>query len=182
MDSLSRPSTKASPPTSRTRSAGVALGVLVDAGVDGAGVKALRQALEAEGANLYVIAPTGGTVAGRRGLVPVDRTVLTTQSVEYDALVVAGGASAATVGADPYTAVNLGEAFRHHKVVAAWGEGQTVLEACAITAESDGVVLGDWFTDKADAAFADAAFADRLVEAMGWHRHWDRPPSSDGGG
>jgi hypothetical protein len=22
---------------------------------------------------------------------------------------------------------------------------------------------------------ADAGFADRLVEAMGWHRHWDRP-------
>jgi len=148
--------------------AGRVVGVLVDAGVDGAGVKALRQALDAEGASLYVIAPTGGTVTGGRGRLAVDRTVLTTQSVEYDALVVAGGSSAATVGANPYTAVNLGEAFRHHKVVAAWGEGRAVLEACAITADSPGVVVGESAT---------AAFAARLIEAMGWHRHWDRSPS-----
>jgi len=96
---------------------------------------------------------------------PVDRTGLTTQSVEYDALVVAGGSSAEAVGADPYTAVNLGEAFRHHKVLAAWGEGIAVLEASAIGADTPGVVTGD---------AADAGFGRRLVEAMGWHRHWDR--------
>ena len=61
----------------------------------------------------------GGSVKAKRGSLAVDRTVLTTQSVEYDALVVAGGASAALVGADPYAAVNLGEAFRHHKPLAA---------------------------------------------------------------
>jgi len=148
---------------------GRTVGVLVDAGVDDAGVDALRQALDDAGANLYVIAPRGGTVAGSSGPVPVDRTVLTTQSVEYDALVVAGGASAAAVGADPYTAVNLGEAFRHHKPVAAWGEGRAVLEACGIDAEAPGVVVGD---------NADAGFAGRLVEAMGLHRHWDRVPTA----
>ncbi len=100
---------------------------------------------------------------------PVDRTVLTTQSVEYDALVVAGGSSALALGADPYTAVNLGEAYRHHKVVAAWGEGRAVLEACGIPADSPGVVVGER---------VDAAFAGRLVESIGWHRHWDRPPSA----
>jgi len=127
----------------------------------------LRQALGAEGANLYVVAPTGGTVPGAGGPLPVDRTILTTQSVEYDALVVAGGDSAAVLGTDPYTAVNLGEAFRHHKVLAAWGEGQAVLEACGITDGLAGIVFGD---------AADDAFADRLVEAMGWHRHWERLP------
>ena len=141
--------------------------MLVGPGVDDAGVTALREALGAEGANLYVIAPTGGSVAGARQPLPVDRTVLTTQSVEYDALVVAGGASAADVGADPYTAVNLGEAYRHHKVVAAWGEGEAVLESCGLTSDLPGVVMGN---------SVDADFADQLVEAMGWHRHWDRPP------
>jgi len=144
---------------------GRVVGVLVGPGVDDAGVTALREALGAEGANLYVIAPTGGTVAGAGGPLPVDRTVLTTQSVEYDALVVAGGSSAAVLGTDPYTAVNLGEAFRHHKVVAAWGQGQAVLAACGIDDGMAGVVTGDG---------ADAEFAARLVEAMGWHRHWDR--------
>ncbi|MDQ6727643.1 MAG: DJ-1/PfpI family protein [Actinomycetota bacterium] len=137
--------------------------------MDGGGIAALREALGAEGANLYVIAPTGGSVAGADGPVPVDRTVLTTQSVEYDALVVAGGGSAMSVGADPYTAVNLGEAFRHHKVVAAWGEGVAVLEACGITAGGPGVVTGD---------AVDGGFTAALVEAMGWHRHWDRQPAA----
>jgi len=146
---------------------GRVVGVLVGPGVDDAGVESLRQALGAEGANLYVVAPTGGTVDGAGGPLPVDRTVLTTQSVEYDALVVAGGDSAAVLGTDPYTAVNLGEAFRHHKVLAAWGEGQAVLEACGITDGTAGIVFGD---------AADDDFADRLVEAMGWHRHWERPP------
>jgi len=100
---------------------------------------------------------------------PVDRTVLTTQSVEYDALVVAGGASAAVIGTDPYTAVNLGEAYRHHKVVAAWGEGATVLASCGITDDLPGVVVGDTVV---------RSFAADLVEAIGMHRHWDRLPMS----
>ena len=146
--------------------AGRVVGVLVGPGVDDRGVKALRRALDAEGATLYVIAPTGGAIAGAGGPLPVDRTTLTTQSVEYDALVVAGGAAAAALATDPYTAVNLAEAFRHHKVLAGWGEGLAVLEAHGMNAETPGIVGG---------RKADAGFAGRLVEAMGWHRHWDRP-------
>ena len=145
--------------------AGRVVGVLTAEGVDGAGVTGLRDALGSLGASLYVIAPTAGAVAGQDGPLPVDRTVLTTQSVEYDALVVAGGGSAAIVGADPYTAVNLGEAYRHHKTVAAWGEGEDVLVACGIDTGAPGVVV---------ATTADAAFAEQLAGAMGWHRHWDR--------
>ncbi len=141
------------------------VGVLVADGVDDAGVKALRSALGAEGANLYVIAPRGGSVEGVTGPLAVDRTVLTTQSVEYDALVVAGGPSADVVGRDPYTAVNLGEAYRHHKPVAAWGSGQDVLVKAGIDLGAPGVVVADG---------GEAAFAGALVEAMGWHRHWDR--------
>jgi len=158
---LSQAPLEAGPITGRT------VGVLAGPGVDDAGVSALRDALGAAGANLYVIAPTGGTVAGAGGPVTVDRTILTTQSVEYDALVLAGGASAAVLGRDPYTAVNLGEAFRHYKVIGAWGEGRAVLEAFGITADMAGIVAGD---------SADAGFNTRLVEAIGWHRHWDRLP------
>ncbi len=146
---------------------GRTVGVLAGDGVDTAGVETLRTILGAAGATLYVIAPRAGTVDGDGGPLPVDRTVLTTQSVEYDALVVAGGASAAVVGAEPYTAVNLGEAFRHHKTIAAWGEGALVLERCGTTA-GPGVVVADR---------AGADFADQVVEAMGWHRHWDRLPA-----
>lgn len=85
--------------------------------------------------------------------------------MEYDALVVAGGASAEAVAGDPYTAVNLGEANRHHKTLAGWGEGRAVLERAGIDIAGPGVVVSDT---------SDAAFAEELAEAMGWHRHWDR--------
>ncbi|HUP71796.1 MAG TPA: catalase [Acidimicrobiales bacterium] len=144
---------------------GRTVGVLVADGVDAAGVDSLRAALDAEGATLYVIAPRGGSVAGVKGSLAVDRTVLTTQSVEYDALVVAGGPSAQAVGTDPYAALNLGEAFRHQKTVAAWGEGRDVLASCGC--EGVGVVTAD---------VADADFAAAVIVAMGLHRHWDRAP------
>jgi catalase len=145
---------------------GRTVGVLVGDGVDAAGVEALRAALDAEGAVLFVIAPHGGSVPAKKGTLAVDRSALTTRSVEYDALVVAGGAGAAELGVDPFVAVNLGEAFRHGKPVAAWGEGVAVLDSVGI-ADGPGVVLADTATE---------AFAANLVEAMGWHRHWARMP------
>lgn len=81
--------------------AGRTVGVLVGEGVDVAGVEALRDALGAEGATLHVIAAEGGAVAGDGGSLAVDRTVLTTPSVEYDALVVAGGARPTSSGGTP---------------------------------------------------------------------------------
>ncbi len=51
--------------------------------------------------------------------------------------------------------------------MAAWGEGAAVLEACGITVDMPGVAAGD---------SADASFAGGLIEALGWHCHWDRLP------
>ena len=142
---------------------GRVVGILVNDGADDAGVKSLRNALTKAGATLYSIAPRGGTVEGLQGPIAVDRTVLTTQSVEYDALVVAGGSSAEMIAGDPYAALTLGEAFRHHKTIGAWGEGVQVLEALGLVG-ADGVV----------ASRSAKGFNSVLVEAMGWHRHWDR--------
>ena len=142
--------------------AGRVVGILVNDGADGPGVVALRNALTKAGATLYTIAPLGGTVQGTKGPVPVDRTVLTTQSVEYDALVVAGGSSAAALAQDSYAALNLSEAFRHHKTIGAWGEGTQVLDVLGL--DGPGVVT----------ATSAKAFLVPLAEAMGWHRHWGR--------
>ena len=120
--------------------AGRVIGILAGDGVDGAGLRSLVKALGAAGAVAHVIASHGGSIAGTSGAVAVDKSAMTTQSVEYDALVVAGGPGAAEVGADPYTALNLGEAYRHYKPIAAWGEGRDVLESCAIPADAEGVV------------------------------------------
>jgi catalase len=153
-------------PTSSGPIDGRVVGVLAGDGVDRPGLEALRRAVKAAGATLYVIGPRGGTLKGKGGAVAVDRSALTTQSVEYDALIVAGGSSADALAQDPYAAENLGEAFRHHKTIAAWGEGTSVLDLLAMT-DAAGIVT---------AKKSDPAFAKALVETMGWHRHWDRSP------
>ena len=145
--------------------AGRVVGILASDGVDGVGLLSLAKALTAAGAVPQVIAPHGGSISGKSGPVVVDKSAMTTQSVEYDALVVAGGPGAAEVGGDPYTALNLGEAYRHYKPIAAWGEGRAVLESCAIPSDAEGVVTG---------ASANRAFANDLITAIGWHRHWGR--------
>jgi hypothetical protein len=111
---------------------GRVIGVLAADGVDSAGLTAIRKPLEAAGAAVVIIAPHGGTISGDDGPIEVTKSVLTTQSVEYDALIVAGGSGTEVLAQDPYTAVNLGEAYRHHKTIAAWGIGQNILRACAI--------------------------------------------------
>jgi catalase len=145
--------------------AGRVIGVLCADNVDSVGLSLVVKALEAELATVVVIGSRGGSLKGTGGPVEVDKSELTTQSVEYDALIVAGGPGALTVGTDPYTAVNLGEAFRHHKTIAAWGEGQDVLEACGISTEARGVVTS---------AKATRAFAAELITAIAAHRHWER--------
>ena len=61
----------------------------------------------------------------------------------------------------------LQEAFRHCKVLAAWGDGTAVLEAAGITAGAAGVVTGET---------AAKSFTDQLAAAVGLHRAWDRAP------
>ena len=50
----------------------------------------------------------------------VDRTPLTTRSIEFDALIVAGST---TPSGDIKLTILLQEAFRHCKALAAWGDG-----------------------------------------------------------
>jgi len=146
--------------------AGRVVGVYAADGVDTAGLAAVRKALEAAGAVVMVIAPHGGTISGDDGPVPVTKSALTTQSVEYDALIVAGGQGAEILAQDPYISLNLTEAYRHHKTIAAWGAGQNILVACGIAAGA-GIITANQ---------ANRAFDRRLREAIGWHRHWDRNP------
>jgi catalase len=145
--------------------AGKVIGILCADDVDSTGIALVKKALEAEKATVVVIGPHGGEIRGTTRPIVVDKSALTTQSVEYDALVVPGGAGASVVGSDPYTAVNLGEAFRHYKTIAAWGEGRAVLASCGIDQGTDGIVTS---------AKATSAFAAQLIKAIAAHRHWDR--------
>ncbi len=90
-----------------------------------------------------------------------DATVFNADSVVYDALVVAGG----TGPLDPKSAMMVQEAYRHHKTLAAWGSGVEALLEAGVGEEAAGVVTGPKVAKP---------FNDALVEALGWHRHWER--------
>jgi catalase len=146
------------------------IGIFAGDGVDASGLVAVSRALERAGASVVVIAAHGGSIQGDDGSsLEVTKSALTTQSVEYDAVVVAGGSCAQELARDPYLAVNLGEAFRHYKTIGAWGEGVDALEACSIPSDASGVV---------SAPKGGRSFSNELIEAVGWHRHWDRPTHS----
>jgi len=145
--------------------AGRKIGIIADAGSDLAGIGKIRQAAAKLGATALVIAPVGGVLGSGARKETVDRTLLTTRSVEFDALVVAGGT---TPTGDIKLTVLLQEAFRHCKALGAWGDGTAILEAAGITAGAPGVVTGDG---------AGKSFTDQLAAAVGLHRAWDRAPA-----
>ncbi len=144
---------------------GRVVGVYAADGVDGAALKAVSRALQSAGVVVTIIAPHGGTITSEREPVVVNKSALITQSVEYDALVVAGGVGAQSFLGDAYCAMNLAEAYRHYKPIASWGAGNAVLEECGLDAELPGVIT---------AATASRSFTASLLEALGWHRYWER--------
>jgi catalase len=120
--------------------------------------------LSRQGAILRVIAPHGGTVSRGRRQEIVERTFLTARSIEFDAVIVAGG-TASEQAPDLKVQILLQEAFRHCKSIAAWGDGESVLAASGISTEAPGVLVAD---------SVNAAFSKELLAALGLHRAWDR--------
>ena len=150
---------------------GRVVGVVAGRESDLAGIVKLRKVLTKEGAVLRLIADTGGKLV-RDGITEtVDRTLLTTRSIEYDAVVVADG----TAGlADPKLALLLSEANRHFKALGGWGDGAEVLKAAGINPAAPGVVVG---------ARPTPGFMEKLLTALRMHRSWDRAdgPSNPAG-
>ncbi len=109
-----------------------------------------------------MIAPAGGFIGKGRSKEVVDRTVLTTRSIEFDAVLVADGTGQQP---DIRVVILLQELYRHCKAVGAWGDGVGVLTGAGIPADGPGVLHGD---------VADKTFAAELIAAVGLHRAWER--------
>ena len=139
------------------------IGIIADSGSDLAGIAKLVKAVLALKVTPLVIAPVGGVLKSGRRSVTVDRTFATARSIEFDALVVAGG----TTAADIKLVVLLQEAFRHCKSIAAWGDGAAVLKAARIPAKGPGLSVAD---------DVDKEFTAVLAAELGMHRAWDRAP------
>ncbi|MEO6081833.1 MAG: catalase, partial [Umezawaea sp.] len=141
--------------------AGRVVGVVASPGADIAGVAKLRKAVEGQGAVLRVIAEVGGELGKGRSKEVVERTLPATRSIEYDAVLIAHG----TTVFDPRLAVLLQEAFRHCKVLGAWGDGADLLRSAGIDTTAPGVLLADAMVK---------SYPTELVTAIGLHRVWDR--------
>ncbi|GGZ69188.1 catalase [Streptomyces bluensis] len=159
------------------------IAVLVADGVDAQQVTSARDALAAEGAIVEAIAATDGTVLGSDGeRYAVDRALPTVASVLYDAVLLPGGPTGtpAHVG-DPDVLRFVRSAYRHGKPVGALGSGVGLVSAL----EPEGLLLCAEFhhvvadrgvvTDTAPGTPSEE-FLRAFVEAVGQHRHWDRPP------
>jgi catalase len=142
--------------------AGRVVGVVATETADLAGVNRLRRALSAEGVVLRVIAERAGMLGEGRSEQLVERTFLTTRSIEYDAVLLAGGTAGLT---DPRLGTLLEEMYRHCKAVGAWGDGRFLLESAGVDPVAPGVLT---------AAKADSGYAALVIEALGRHRAWDR--------
>ncbi|MFT3718259.1 catalase [Pseudorhodoferax sp.] len=149
--------------------------VLVADGVDAPGLRPVLQALQDAGARCLVLAPQRAPVATEAGRpFAVDHALASMPSVLFDAVLVAGGARAARALAASGAAQHcVLQAYRHGKAVCALGEGAVLLRPLGLAAGADadalrphpGVVLGPGTAETARA----------FVEAIGRHRHWDRP-------
>lgn len=139
------------------------VGIIADAGADLGGVADLVKAVQGLGAVPLVTAPVGGVLKSGRRRIVVDRTLLTARSIEFDAVVVAGG----TTTADLKLVILLQEAYRHCKAIGAWAGATAVLKAAGIPVKGPGLVVADEL---------DKTFIADLTKALGLHRAWDRAP------
>lgn len=149
--------------------------ILAADGVDGAAVATIRGHLAAAGATGDVIAPHLGQLTSTSGApLAVDKTLLTTASVMYDAVYVPGGAgSIASLRLNGDALHFVEETYRHYKPLAATNAGTALLTAALAASVPDvlsepGVIAGT-SPDTAGAAF---------VSALIQHRFWNRRHSS----
>lgn len=153
------------------------IAILAADGVDNNSLNTVRGQLLAEEAVVEVIAPRFGIIiASDDTEINVDRSLLTTASVLYDAVYVPGGVnSTATLEADPDAIHFLNEAFKHCKPIAADTSAIQVLQATYFlkklpedngddTITREGIILGR----------DPGTLVGKFVEAIKLHRFWER--------
>lgn len=150
--------------------------VLVAPEFDGAGVASLVKALAKAGAKGVLVGPQLGKMPAGDGTThEVQFSILTTSSVLFDAVFVAGGPGAAIWTAEADAVEFVRDAFKHCKAVGATGEGVDLLQAAHIPVGTqddsnpadEATIVGTKLTSAAIA---------RFLAAIAGHRLWTREP------
>jgi catalase len=153
------------------------IAILAADGVNDYNLLTVKEAIETEGAICDIIAPRLGFISGEGDTnIPVDKSLMTTASVFYDAVYVPGGTnSVATLEADADAIHFLNEAFKHCKAIAADDDALQVLEATYFarklpedneddTVNAEGIIIG----------IDPEELSTQFIEAIKHHRFWDR--------
>ncbi|AKQ44942.1 hydroperoxidase [Rufibacter radiotolerans] len=155
--------------------------ILAANGVNVAQVKALKEALKAQGVESEVVAKFLGMLKGADGAeLKVDKSHITTASIMYDAVLVPGGKKSVEAMKKQGAAVHfLNEAFKHGKTVAALGEGVDLLAASDIkgitlATAKDGKITSDKGVVTSGASADAKAFGSAFLEQLSQFRHWQR--------
>ncbi len=140
------------------------IAVLVGDGFSMSQFKTVKDALEKEGAMVKLIAPHGGTVTCDEGMEhKVDASIMTTESVLFDAVYIPGGKSSIeAISAQAKFTKFVNESYKHCKAIAVNGEAEAFLKNTAI---SD--ITGD------DALFVNGK-PEAFIKAIAKHRNWKR--------
>ena len=143
--------------------------ILTADGVTAAAITDMRSKLTSAGVHSYVIAPHEGSIStSTGGKIPVDFSLLTTKSVQYDALYIPDGKAAiATLKTSGAATLFVEETYKHYKSIAAGGDGRDLITAAITTPKvltQPGVVTGA----------AVATFDDHFLAAITTDRHWTR--------
>lgn len=145
------------------------IAILAADGVDEKALLAMKDAIEAEGGSVNVIAPRLGFITSLGDQqIKADESFLTAASVLFDAAYVPGGVnSVATIEAEPDAIHFLNEAFKHCKAIAADSGAMQVLEATYFSKKienDEGVIVGD----------EPNSLAAEFIAAIKQHRFWER--------
>ena len=140
------------------------IAVLVANGFSMKSFKAMKKVMDKENAMVKIIAPHGGTIKCDTEMEhKVDASIMTTESVLFDAIHIPGGEKSvkALMENAKFTKF-VKESFKHCKAIAADGEGSQLLEKSSIPEYRDD-----------EAIFVDGKPAD-FVDAIAKHRNWNR--------
>jgi len=158
------------------------IAVLAADGFDGAALAAVAKALTAAGAQVKLVAPRLGMLKSADGdELKIDFSLLTSASVLFDALYVAGGdASVATLKHEAKALHFINEAYLHCKAIAATGAGVDLVNASHVGArlgDANGVKPKDVLVNEGVVLSREASpakVATEFVKAIAQHRHWSR--------
>jgi catalase len=152
------------------------IALLVDAGVDGASLMGVREALLAAGAMAQFVGPLLGTLKAGGIEIAIEKTLENAPSAVWDAAVLPDGDPAAllTQGRVPEF---LRDQYRHCKPLLVLGAGARLLEGAGIPATLPGGAADPGIVV---AGAADAAVIAAFQAAVAKHRHFERetdPPA-----